>query len=252
MKDRGGHDPHRDWTRHDGLHGDAVEALARAVLARVADRAGVLPDAPSPEFLESFCTLLVSGDAVAAGNLLRARTARRQSYAQVADGILGSAARLLGRKWDSDALSFAEVSVAITQILRLNQAYARRPVPVTRAGAPRVGVFAALPGQAHSLGVVLAAEAFRQSGWQIELLLNRPERDVVEAIRRLRPEVVGLTVSVEDRPGRLSPLVHALNRLPYRVPVLLGGTGAATVAPALPTGQHVRVVTDIVSALNAV
>jgi hypothetical protein len=67
---------------------------------------------------------------------------------------------------------------------------------------------------------------------------------------RLRPEVLGLTVSGSDRMTRIGFLVREVNRLPVPVTILLGGQGAAKLAAALPAERKVRVVTDIVSALR--
>lgn len=231
-----------------GIANGAVEALARLALARLAERSG--RNDLSPAFLESFCTLLLEGNYRATERILETMTGGRAGYAEAADGILAAAARHLGEKWQEDGASFGEVAVAVAQIFRLNQAFGQRHTPWTRVSGQRLAIFATLPAQAHNLGIVLAAEAFRQRGWQVKLLLDTTGKDVVERVRRMRPEVVGLSVSVNDRRHQVEYLVGELRALPLRFRVLVGGSAARDFAAAVPRGWRVEAVTDIATALR--
>jgi methanogenic corrinoid protein MtbC1 len=229
---------------------EGVEALARVALERLArrDSAAAVP----PALLEGFCTLLAAADYRGAERMLAAATRGRPGHVRMADGILSAAARRLGEKWEADEMSFAEVSIAVAQIFRLNQAFAQRNAPWTRQGDRRLALFAMLPGQVHNLGIVLAAEAFRQQDWQVTLLLDTPGRDILERVRRMRPEAVGLSVSVNDRTHHVEYLLRELRALPLQFAILLGGAGAAGLAARVPKKWRVTVVTDIATALNAV
>lgn len=227
---------------------DRISALARHVLARLSDN-GHTP-AVSDAFLDGFCTLLTSGEGEAADRLLRSMLAGRAGYAPLADGILSAAARRLGEKWQADAVSFAEVSIAVGQILRLSQTHAQRNVPFDIDRAQRQAVFATLPGQAHNLGIVLAAEAFRQSDWQVTLLLNTPAQEVLDRARWIRPRTVGLSLARMDRQHQVRGLIEGLRDLPYRVRIVLGGGAADRFAATLPRNWDVAVAPDICSALE--
>lgn len=228
----------------------SVEGLARAAIARLArDGDGEGGPEISEEAIEAFCAMLVAGDYRGAEKMLSGLTAQRQSYARIADGLLSEAARRLGARWQDDRLSFADVSVAVAQIFRLNQAFRQRNVPIRR-GAERLALFVTLPGQSHNLGLVLAAEAFRNAGWQVEMHLDAPMQEVLDAARRLRPELVGLTISREDKRHQLELLTAELRGLPVRLRIMLGGRGAAEFARRVPPGRIDRVVTDIASALR--
>jgi methanogenic corrinoid protein MtbC1 len=176
--------------------------------------------------------------------------AGRAGYAQLADGILSAAARRLGERWQADLMSFADVSIAVGQILRLSQAHAQRHVPLTIDRAQRQALFATLPGQAHNLGLVLAAEAFRQADWQVTLLLDTPALEVLERARRIRPRTVGLSLSSMERQHQIRGLIEGLRDLPYRVRVVLGGGAAHGFAATLPRDWDVAVAHDICSALE--
>jgi methanogenic corrinoid protein MtbC1 len=230
-----------------------VEWLARAAIARLAAeaalRAGPEPAALSDHVVEHFSELLAAGDYAAAEAVLHRLTGQRQDYARIADGLLSRAARRLGQRWEEDSLSFADVSVAVAQIFRLNQAFRQRHVPIRR-GAARLGLFATLPGQPHNLGLVLAAEAFRGQGWDVELRLDTPSREIVELAQRHRPSLIGLTISREDKRHQLAHLILTLRALPVPFRIMLGGRGAVAIARVLPPGQVDRVVSDIASALR--
>jgi hypothetical protein len=130
---------------------DAITDLARQALNRLADRLG--ERRVSAELVESFCSLLISGNMVGAERVLRAAAQRRAGYARVADGLLSASARRLGEMWQRDELSFFEVSIAVSLIFRLNHDHAQRHVPIAREPDLRQAVFATLPGQAHNLGL---------------------------------------------------------------------------------------------------
>ena len=228
----------------------SVEALARAAIQRLAAEAaqrGAMVPLPEAE-LDRFCALLVSGDFAAAEAMMRRLTALRPDYAQIADGLLSQAARRLGRGWDEDGLSFGDVSMAIGQIFRLNQMFRRRHVPLARPSG-RLALFATLPGQHHNLGLVLAAEAFRRDGWEVDLRLDTPTAEIVALVRRLRPELVGLTTSRQTRNPQLAHLIAQLRALPNRTRIMLGGGEARQLADSLPRRHVDHVVIDIASAL---
>lgn len=227
---------------------DRVASLACHVLARVAGR-GAAP-VLSEEFLDGFCTLLCENDATSAERLLRSMLAGRAGYAKLADGILSAAARRLGERWQADLVSFGDVSIAVGQILRLSQAHAERHVPLSIDRGQRQALFVTLPGQAHNLGLVLAAEAFRQVDWQVTLMLDTPAQEVLERARRIRPRAVGLSLSRLDRAYQIRALIAELGDLPYRVRVVLGGGAARSFAATLPQDWDVAVADDICSALE--
>jgi methanogenic corrinoid protein MtbC1 len=244
-----GEDDDISGRRPSGESFDAVSDLARRALERLASGQG---DAGvSAAFVESFCRLLMAGDKVAAQRMLRAATQRRAGYARVADGLLSAAARRMGEMWQTDEASFPEVSIGVSLIFRLNHEHARRHMPIRRDPALRQAVFATLPGQAHTLGLVLAAEAFREADWQVTLLLDASMAHVLDRVRRLRPEIVGLSVSNLDRKHQLEHLIGDLCTLPFKFRILLGGTAADDLAEALPHLRAIRVVHDIQSTLDA-
>jgi hypothetical protein len=215
----------------------------------MADRLG---DAPGVGALSRASAAFSLGKHGGGGACPEGRGAAAGGLCAVADGLLSAAARRLGEMWQRRA-SFLEVSIAVSLIFRLNHEHAQRHVPIAREPDLRQAVFATLPGQAHNLGLVLAAEAFRQADWQVTLLLDTSMGMILDRVRRLRPESGG----AERQQPRPQAPVGAPDR---------GSAGAAgrrsrscwaerrrsEVYAALPSSPGVVVVHDIQKALDRV
>jgi methanogenic corrinoid protein MtbC1 len=127
------------------------------------------------------------------------------SVSEVCLNHLAPAARTLGEWWETDRLPFTEVTLATARI----QSMLRR-MPIGR-GAPRLSavkgaVFCAVPGEQHTLGVMMAADLFRRDGWDVSLFVGLAHAELMERLTRDEREVIGLSCS-----GRHS--VDALERV---------------------------------------
>lgn len=122
---------------------------------------------------------------------------------------LAPAARRLGTMWDHDRLPFTEVALATARI----QSILRR-LPISRASlrsGPGPGaIFAAVPGEMHTLGVMMAADLFRRGGWDISLLVGLTHDELLARLTRDDRPVIGLSCSGEHSFGALRRLLAAL------------------------------------------
>ncbi len=230
-----------------------VTALARSALSRLAHVRNNLQSpgiSISPATIEAFCAFLLDADAEGATDMVRNLTASGTPYEQVADTLLAEAARRLGWQWETDALSFIDVSLGISTLLRVNSGL--------RIGAPKRQLhkeglvhFVTLDKQAHTLGIILAAEAFRQHGWDVEMILAATQGVIVEQVSQSQSFIVGLTAGRHDSLRDIAALIASLKALPCAPRILLGGS-AATARPELynPIGADV-IVSSIDGALAA-
>jgi hypothetical protein len=92
-----------------------------------------------------------------------------------------------------------------------------------RAAGP-VAALTTLPGELHGLGLQMCAVVFALAGWRALLLgVNTPVAQVAQLVREA--PVSAVAISCIRRPRR--DALDALRaRLPRRVPLLLGGSGA--------------------------
>jgi methanogenic corrinoid protein MtbC1 len=97
----------------------------------------------------------------------------------------------------------------------------------------KTAVFASVPDETHTLGVTMAADLFRDDGWDVSLRTGLSQDALIEEIEKLDCKLIGLSVSGEHSLRSLSKLVVALHiRLPA-TPILVAGQSIKEVAPLI-------------------
>jgi methanogenic corrinoid protein MtbC1 len=221
-----GLDGERDWFKHDvyrrtaaeimllksRLPGDSVAVLAREVLSRLAARlpeGAALPRRASASEIEQLCTCLISDDNRAGRAFVEAIRAEGATPEEVYLAYLAAAARRLGEWWEADQVSFVQVTIGTGRIYAIMRTLA--PLFETPAAAQhRAAVFAAVPGDSHTLGVTMAADLFRRHGWNIALKVGLPHEDLVEEIEATGHHLIGLSAAGRHSASALVRLVVAL------------------------------------------
>ena len=201
--------------KRDAVAPQAMEALTADILQRLADAppgaAESEPEAVDPERLDAFCDALIApapGPALRVVESLRAEGATRGT---VRLGYVPAAARRLGEGWDEDRLSLADVTIGTGHLYAVMRALrAEGPAAPTSAGDRRRALFATVPGEDHGIGVTVAADLFRDAGWEIDLQTGADHDALVARVTRTRPRVIGLSLSTERRLDALVRLVVAL------------------------------------------
>jgi len=135
---------------------------------------------------------------------------------------LAPAARRLGALWDSDRLPFSEVTCATARIQSLlRRMPASRQVPI--CGRATGALFAAVPGEEHTLGVVMAADLLRRNGWDIGLLVGLSHGDLIARISRDDRPVIGLSCAGDHSYPALRRVLGALAGARPDAEILLSG-----------------------------
>lgn len=98
-------------------------------------------------------------------------------------------------------------------------------------------VCACLPEERHEWGILTTAATLQEGGWRVQYLgPDLPVPDLLEAVWKLRPEVVGISANDPVLVERQLPALGAMtSRLPPRVRVVVGGSGMAPHASLLRT-----------------
>lgn len=202
-------------TKRDTFAPDAVEALAGDIVRRLARSAGTGPafDAPdiSDDSIAAFCDALVQPDPDAALRFIEERRAEGVTRQGVYLGYITAAARCLGEGWDEDRLSFLQVTYgtghlyALMRALRAESAAARPTFD-----GDRCALFATVPGEDHGIGITVAADLFREAGWEIDLQIGADHDDLIVHVERTQPHIIGLSLSTEHRLDALVRLVVAM------------------------------------------
>lgn len=146
--------------------------------------------------------------------------------------------RAVGDAWESGRLEVGHehfLSERLGDVLR-----SLRLAIEERAGGPLV-VLATLPGEAHGLGLQMAALVVASAGCRVLYLgTETPVADIVSLTRRHGGRALALSISASSRKPRTAALVRRVRKaLPRRTALIVGGEGAP------PSGPGVQVFADL-------
>lgn len=192
-----------------------VKGFAAEVVQRIgatgADTNFVDDTKISVKRLEQFCDVLLQPFPAKALAFAAALQAEGVTPQVLRYGYFAAAARLLGERWDQDKVTFMEVTVATGHLYALLRSVRSDPQEHYSAiHRTRNALFASVPGERHTLGIVLAADTFRDHGWDIDLQISENHDSLVNYIEGARPAVIGLSLSTKERLPDLIRLVLAL------------------------------------------
>ncbi|TCP60294.1 methanogenic corrinoid protein MtbC1 [Rhodovulum bhavnagarense] len=204
-----------------------LREVAKAALSRVALSLPARPT-PAPDAAETgaLCVALCCGGIDAARGVIKELAEKGYGSGEILRGHLPAVARLMGEKWERDEVSFVEVGQVVGRLQRLVHLL-QDDIGLPRTDPARRAVFATLPGETHSLGVVIAADAFRRCGWEIDLSLAEPEAVLVDQLAEQTHSVLGLSVGSVRTARLLAALVPRIRMAAPHTRILLSGAYVA-------------------------
>ena len=136
---------------------------------------------------------------------------------------IAPAARELGRLWQCDLLPFAEVTIATARMQTI--LHSLPGAPRTNLCHPhRAALFAATPGETHTLGVVMAVDHFRRLGWDVGVLLGQEHDALVRQIIADARPVVGLSCAGGHSLDALKRLIDDIQARRPDVAIVVSGS----------------------------
>lgn len=141
--------------------------------------------------------------------------------------LLAPAARLLGTMWEEDTCDFVQVTLALGRMQRvlrsLSHLFLAGAAP---RAAPAGRIFlTCLPGEQHTLGLVMVAEFFVRAGWWTDLGHPVSEAELLQSVRAEWYDVVGVSMACDGSLPRLKRELQAIRRTSRNpaVRVMVGG-----------------------------
>jgi len=216
-----------------------AEIIPRMLLAHRHDAAPAAPqsweapppaaatgDAIVPEEAARFADLVLHQEAYALIERIERHLAAGVSIDSILLDLLAPAARTLGRAWEDDRCDFVDVTMGLWRLQEIVHELAARlpgigPVP----GQDRRALFAAMPGDQHSFGMVMVEEFFRRGGWSTWSLPTGSCDDLYQLVRRQPFELVGLTVSYDGHLDRVAGVIEGVRSASRQpgISVMVGG-----------------------------
>lgn len=158
---------------------------------------------------------------------------------------LAPAAQCLGEWWESDRVPFTDVTMASSRIQSMlcrMPALRRMPAASRQKGA----VFGAVPGEEHTLGVLMAADLFRRQGWDVTLLVGLGHDEMLARLSRDDRPVIGLSCSGSHSVPALRDMITDLRRARPDAEIMVSGgvTGDADALSSLPQPDAIVATVD--------
>ncbi|MEM9550297.1 MAG: hypothetical protein AAGA05_03925 [Pseudomonadota bacterium] len=205
-----------------GAHIQSVNSLACEVIDRLASRA---------RGTRRRDHLAVNGLASALLKLDGGREALRLVQGQLALGAevervyledMVGAVNQIGAAWERGDLSATNMTQCANRMVTLMHALSAR----ADMRSPRLdlrAVLAPVPGEPHNLGVQMAADLMQRDGWQIELMLDRSQDQLLSDLSRCDSGLLGLSVTCDAGLGALAPLLTEIRVRRPDLRVLVAG-----------------------------
>lgn len=195
---------------------EAFESLAADIVRRLARGkalAGPSLETPfiSPKSIAAFCDALILPEAEPSLRFITERRAEGVTRQEVYLGYITAAARHLGELWQEDQVSLLDVTIGTGHLYALMRALRREAHSQPAAyDARRFALFATVPGEDHGIGITVAADLFREAGWDIDLQTGTDHEALITHIEHSQPHIIGLSLSTEQRLAALARLVVAI------------------------------------------
>lgn len=167
-----------------------------------------------------------------------ARASMHGNAQEIYERVVGPLLRRVGDRWHDGSLSIAQEHLASERLGTLLRNNLRLIQPRAAAKSVLLGCFA---DEEHVFGMLGAAMCFAGWGFRVELLGARtPPSAVGDAVRAMRPTLVGLSVTVAPSPARGRELVSAYADAAGDTPWVVGGIAVGSVASAVEaSGGHI-------------
>jgi methylmalonyl-CoA mutase cobalamin-binding subunit len=130
----------------------------------------------------------------------------------VAFDWLARCAQELGRRWDQDACTFADVTIGVGRLMRALRQPGLCGDPgfgPAGGGGPQLLLLPA-PGEQHVFGLALLAEQFSRHGWTVTGSTDAHGPDPLAWVAAHRVDVVGISVGSTGRAALVPELCAAL------------------------------------------
>lgn len=178
---------------------------------------------------------LASGDRSAAFRIIDEKRRDELPFAAIVDSVVRPAMQEMGRRWQhaEATISQEHAASAIVQAI-LARAGGASHENDTHHRAPRA-IVAGVEGNLHALGIAAVADALQDDGWDVRYLgADVPNRDLVQEVERLRPDLLALSVSLAEQAPAARSLVERLRaRLGDDTPRIVAGGRALEDHPSL-------------------
>ena len=217
----------------------AIRMLASEVIVRLSERFPAakvaVPGQPSNREIEAFADALVSSETEAGLSMILGLRDKGVSRDDLYMNYISTAARRLGERWERDEIPFTDVTIGAGRLYVIMRALRPAFVPADIDHADRRrALFVSTPGEDHTLGVTMAADMFRDTGWTIELQVGLEHEALVDCVAERHYPVIGISASSGRMIVPLTRLIASMRLTSPASAIVVSGE-LVTIEPDLAT-----------------
>jgi methanogenic corrinoid protein MtbC1 len=176
-------------------------------------------------FREAFLEALLTGDERAAELTAREAIEAGLPESAICEEVITPALHTVGEMWAGNLISVADEHLA-TQITLRVLALQRDAFRRLDERSGQQVYLAAIEGEQHVVGLEMAANLLRHSGFDVRYLgPDVPVQSLAQIVSRRRPHVVALTVTMRDAAMLIDLALDEVDRAAPGTGVVLGGSG---------------------------
>lgn len=196
-----------------------------------ADKSAHLGRTEQTALARSYLDSLRAADVAGAYKVASAGREQGMSLAALYQWVITPAMHELGRLWEVGAITIADERLATTVTSRVLTAI-RTPQLLDQARGDSEqpsALLAAVQGEQHALGLRMAADLLEDGGYRVAYLgADVPTDALLQAVRTLSPDILGLSATTPRSAQRLEEAVEAVRAERPQLPLLLGGQGSGS------------------------
>ena len=171
---------------------------------------------------EKMLTALIEGNQLEATQLVDSAIVERWEPSSVYVDVIGHCMTEIGARWRSGRLLISTEHRATQIALRLISRAQSSYVNSRRVGLR--AIVTSVEGDTHLIGGLTFADLLRVEGWEVDFLgADSPTDSIVEIVQRESPDLVGLSVTIEDYLPNAIETLAAIKELPNPPVVVIGG-----------------------------
>ena len=219
-----------------------VQELNRAMLGRtieaeviprlmMAHRGTIGKESPSlqhvtPDDIAELSRIVIDHDTAVASSYVDALHNQGVPIEAIFVELLAPTARLLGEMWKSDLCCFTDVTVGMSRLQQivheLSPEFERE---TAQAFDGRRILLMTMPGEQHTLGLMIVEEYFRRYGWDCCSSAPKDIRDMTRLARSQHFDVIGISVAWGALLDGIASAIQSIrkNSVNKAVVVMVGG-----------------------------
>lgn len=214
---------------HAGFVSLALEVIER--LARRLDGVGEL----QTEVLDRLTSLSIQRGSGVIAAMLDSLQAARVPSEQAVSLYIPEIARVLGRGWEDDRYSFAEVTIGSARLQELLHHFqSDLTADSVDARASKSALVLVPPGEQHTLGALVVAMLLRQKGISVSIRIGPAMSDLSRLLGSRQYDAALVSVANTDKVETAVKIIRMVKTLSKgRIRVAAGGAGCARMRDAL-------------------